>query len=124
MNMTENRKFGETAKFNFDLNKKLALQVIPKDVKDDGIHEAVKYACEKLSTTFVFNKVGGTNTIIIITENEDHGEKIVKELSNWIAYHFDTLLEEKTGIERERFYRSSTFFELSVQDKTINIQWS
>ncbi len=120
----DGRKFGATAKFNFDLDKKLALQVIPKEVKDLGIQEAVKFVCKDFSTTSDFSRIGGINTININIQNEQQGEKILEAISKWIVHNFDTLLEEETGIDRGKFYRSTTFFEASVQNEYINIQWS
>lgn len=120
----QERKFGETAKFNFDLDKKLALQVIPKDIKDLGIKEAANQVCEKLNLVSNFDKIGGINTINIDVRSEEQGESVLNGITSWLIHNFDKILEEKTGKDRTDFYRSATFFEASIQNNVVNIQWS
>ena len=124
--------FAQTANLDLDLSKGRGLKKVPTEIKYKAIQTAVEEICKRENLQHSIEFIGGVNTAIItcgtMAETKEDvdadAERVYRLISEWLVHHFDTILANETGGNPSEYFRTTTFFECSIENGIINLYWS
>lgn len=144
----KHRDFGGSADLQLKIKTDLALKTLPSEVKDVVIERAMKHIFPDNDDRYSIINTGGIKTLIIkhteddfvskkplkikstdtrtpeIVMSDKAAENTLMLINHYIMTKFNDIVEEITDSEATSFHRNFTFFESTINDGILTINWS
>lgn len=137
---TYDRNFGENTNIELSIDKSKGLKPIPKDIRSKAIISSAQHICSKNNLIAEYEIISGIPTMTISgfpkIENDDISEEQLNELmikqsepylnkiSEHLIFNLNKIIEEETGESANKYFRTCTLFESTVQKECITLTWS
>ena len=134
------RNFAENTNIDLNIDKTKGLKPIPKNIKSKAILNSVEYICNKNNLKVESEMISGIQIITIFgfpkvnTEdlNEDQvteimikqSEPYLNQISEHLTLNLSKIIEQETGESANKYFRTCTLFESTVQKECITLTWS